>query len=62
MNKLARRDGETLYQWTNRISKKKRIHKIILDQDNRMLRFGFGKNQGRWFLRIDLWFVGFRFN
>jgi len=41
---------------------KKGIHKIILDQDNRMLRFGFGKNQGRWFLRIDLWFVGFRFN
>ncbi len=33
---------------------------IKLDQDNRMLRFGFGKNKGRWFARADLWWVGVR--
>lgn len=34
--------------------------KIPLDAKNRMLRIGFGKNEGRWFFRIDLWFAGFR--
>jgi len=62
MNKAARREGETLYEWTTRVTKRKRIHTIRLDQYNRMLRFGFGKNQGRWFLRVDLWFIGFRLN
>lgn len=33
---------------------------IQLDKNNRMLRFGFGKNQGKWFVRLDLWFKGFR--
>jgi len=33
---------------------------IKLDQDNRMLRVGFGKNEGNWFARVDLWCVGFR--
>lgn len=37
-----------------------RLQKIKLDSDNRMLRFGFGKNQGRWFARLDLWFFGVR--
>ncbi len=37
------------------------IHDTIpLDINNRMLRFGFGKNKGSWFIRIDLWFYGFR--
>lgn len=36
------------------------IAKINLDKGNRMLRAGFGKNNGLWFLRIDLWFVGYR--
>jgi len=36
------------------------IEKIPLDSDNRMLRFGFGKHKGKWFLRIDLWWKGFR--
>ncbi len=36
------------------------ISKIKLDKDNRMLRVGFGKNESRWFARVDLWFVGFR--
>jgi len=36
------------------------IDKIILDKDNRMLRIGFGKHNGNWFFRIDLWWTGFR--
>jgi hypothetical protein len=34
--------------------------KIPLDENNRMLRFGFGKHDGNWFVRADLWFTGFR--
>ncbi len=26
-----------------------------------MLRIGFGKHEGVWFIRIDLWWAGFRF-
>jgi hypothetical protein len=37
------------------------IDKIILDENNRMLRIGFGKHDGKWFFRIDIWFVGYRF-
>lgn len=36
------------------------ITKINLDKDNRMLRFGFGKHEGKWFVRLDLWAFGFR--
>ncbi|HET8688639.1 MAG TPA: hypothetical protein VFM18_18650 [Methanosarcina sp.] len=36
------------------------ITKIPLDNANRMLRFGFGKHDGKWFIRIDLWCVGYR--
>ena len=36
------------------------LTKIDLDRQNRMLRMGFGKNQGNWFVRLDLWCVGFR--
>jgi len=36
------------------------IARINLDPPNRMVRFGFGKNNGRWFARIDLWWAGFR--
>jgi len=35
---------------------------IKLNSDNRMLRIGFGKNRGRWFFRVDLWFGGIRLN
>ena len=35
--------------------------KIELDKDNRMIRIGFGKHDGEWFFRIDLWSVGYRF-
>ena len=34
--------------------------KLTLEKQNRMLRIGFGKNEGNWFARIDLWCVGFR--
>lgn len=27
-----------------------------------MLRAGFGKHDGKWFARIDLWWTGFRFS
>lgn len=33
---------------------------IKLDKDNRMLRIGLGKNEGRPFFRLDLWWAGFR--
>lgn len=36
------------------------INKISLNKDNRMLRIGFGKHNGSWFFRIDLWVIGYR--
>lgn len=36
------------------------LTKIPLDKDNRMFRIGFGKNNGTWFFRIDLWSIGLR--
>lgn len=36
------------------------ISKITLLKGSRMIRFGFGQNEGRWFVRIDLWSIGFR--
>jgi hypothetical protein len=36
------------------------LTKILLDKDDRMLRIGFGKNNSKWFFRIDLWWVGVR--
>lgn len=36
------------------------FNKIDLDDRNRMLRFGFGKHNSKWFVRIDLWFVAYR--
>ena len=37
-----------------------KVHRLHLDVDNRMLRFGFGKFCGKWFIRLDLWFIGWR--
>ena len=37
-----------------------KITKIELDEKNRMVRFGFGKHDGNWFVRLDLWFIGIR--
>lgn len=39
-----------------------RLTKLPMDNKNRKLRFGFGLNGGQWFIRIDLWFYGFRLN
>lgn len=36
------------------------ITKLPLDKKNRMLRIGVGLHEGKWFARVDLWFVGFR--
>jgi hypothetical protein len=36
------------------------IDVIHLNKDNRMLRIGFGKHEGKWFARVDLWFIGYR--
>jgi hypothetical protein len=36
------------------------MHFIKLDKLNRMLRIGFGKNNGHWFFRLDLWWFGIR--
>jgi hypothetical protein len=36
------------------------ITRLPLDAKNRMLRVGFGLHGGRWFFRLDLWWVGFR--
>jgi len=36
------------------------VTKIPLTSENRMLRIGFGKNKGNWFIRVDLWYVGYR--
>lgn len=36
------------------------LTKIHLDKNNRMLRIGFGNNEGNWFARVDFWFIGFR--
>lgn len=33
---------------------------LPLDAQNRMLRLGFGKHDGKWFARADLWFFGVR--
>lgn len=31
-----------------------------MTQGNRMVRLGFGQHDGRWFARLDLWWVGYR--
>ena len=46
-------------QWQN-TKRNKMLNKITLDKENRMLRFGFGKHAGTWFIRIDLWWIGIR--
>lgn len=37
-----------------------KLTKIDMDKPNRMIRFGFGKNNGNWFMRLDLWCIGLR--
>ena len=41
--------------------KMKEMFKVIyLDNNNNMLRFGFGKHNNKWFIRLDLWWFGIR--
>lgn len=55
VEKIKQRDGMTT---TNGDTMK--LTKINLGVNNRMLRVGFGKHDGKWFFRVDLWFVGWR--
>lgn len=60
-NKFNRRDSETLKEWVDRLSYKKRwVDTIYMDRYNRKLRIGFGFNNNRLFFRLDLWSIGFR--
>lgn len=34
--------------------------KIPLVKGNRMIRLGFGQHDFAWFIRLDLWYNGFR--
>lgn len=36
------------------------VTKVVMEPGERMVRLGAGQNKGRWFARIDLWWVGFR--
>lgn len=37
-----------------------KITKLPLEKGNRMLRAGFGQHDGKWFVRVDLWWFGIR--
>ena len=62
MNRHERKPEESLQEWIDRISSRKPrwFHVIKLNYLNRKIRFGFGFNNGNPFIRIDLWWVGFR--
>ena len=34
--------------------------KVNMAKGNRMIRVGFGQNNGKLFFRLDLWVVGYR--
>ena len=38
-----------------------KVAKVSMPPGDRMLRIGLGQNKGRWFFRVDLWFLGYRF-
>lgn len=33
---------------------------IVMTPGDRMIRLGFGQHKGIWFIRLDLWCIGFR--
>lgn len=35
---------------------------VRMDAANRKARIGFGKNEGKFYFRIDAWFIGYRIN
>lgn len=54
---------DVFFDWFNEVHQSPPLFKLTrvpLDENNRMLRAGFGKHDGKWFIRVDLWFVGFR--
>jgi len=38
----------------------KKVTRLKLNKENRMIRFGFGKHNNQWFVRLDLWWFGIR--
>lgn len=36
------------------------LTKISHTKGNEIVRGGFGRHEGKWFIRIDLWWVGYR--
>lgn len=62
MSRHERKPEESLQEWIDRISSRKPrwFHVIKLNYLNRKIRFGFGFNNGNPFIRIDLWWVGYR--
>jgi len=62
MHKHEKKSEESLQEWIDRISsrKPKWFHRIKLNYLYRKIRFGFGFNNGNPFIRIDLWWVGYR--
>lgn len=38
-----------------------KVDRINMDKDNRKLRIGGGKYDGKPYFRVDLWFIGYRF-
>ena len=45
-----------------KLKEKMTLDTIAMDVNNRMLRIGFGLNDGHKSLRVDLWSVGYRLN
>lgn len=38
-----------------------KVDRIDLEPGGEMIRAGFGRNKFRWFFRVDLWKVAYRF-
>lgn len=36
------------------------ITTIFMERDNRMIRIGGGLHDNIWFIRLDLWWIGYR--
>jgi hypothetical protein len=45
-----------------KLEEKITFDKILMDNENSMLRIGFGRNDGHKSFRIDLWSFGYRIN
>ena len=36
------------------------ITKVVMDAGDRMVRVGLGQHKGKFFIRFDFWWIGFR--